>query len=249
MALIVDCKSCGRKLRIPDELLGQKVKCPTCGETFDAQANGAAEPPPAPPPAVEAPPAAAPPPPAPEPAVSKPRSAGYGFLEIGEEHTEPKPPSERPIATPTEPPSDIRRRDDDEDDDDEDYRPWEGKRRGLQRRDVEPHRGTLVLVLGIVSIVLSVLLGPLGLALGIPAWIMGHRDLNRMKRDEMDRDGQGQTQAGWICGIVGTCLGAIYGLCCGAYIGFMVFAVNNMQQQQRGRPVGAQQQTISTSRR
>src|SRR5215831_3294112 len=38
MSTVVDCPSCNRKLRVPDELLGKKVKCPTCSGTFDAVA-------------------------------------------------------------------------------------------------------------------------------------------------------------------------------------------------------------------
>src|SRR5438093_1596348 len=38
MSTIVDCPSCSRKLRVPEELLGKKVKCPTCSGTFDALA-------------------------------------------------------------------------------------------------------------------------------------------------------------------------------------------------------------------
>src|SRR5207302_1822088 len=39
--MITDCPSCSRKLRVPDDLLGKQVKCPTCGHTF--QASAAAE--------------------------------------------------------------------------------------------------------------------------------------------------------------------------------------------------------------
>jgi predicted Zn finger-like uncharacterized protein len=47
MPTLVECPSCSRKLRVPDELLGQRVKCPTCSSVFTAgeQAGGA---PPAP---------------------------------------------------------------------------------------------------------------------------------------------------------------------------------------------------------
>ena len=38
MPTLVNCPSCERKLRVPDELLGQKVKCPSCATTFDAVA-------------------------------------------------------------------------------------------------------------------------------------------------------------------------------------------------------------------
>src|SRR5207249_3609680 len=41
MASIIDCPSCSRKLRVPDELLGQTVKCPTCQMVFDATAGPA----------------------------------------------------------------------------------------------------------------------------------------------------------------------------------------------------------------
>ena len=40
---------------------------------------------------------------------------------------------------------------------------------------LEPHRGTLILVLGILSLVLC------GFFTGIPAWIMGKGDLEKIK--------------------------------------------------------------------
>jgi hypothetical protein len=42
MASIVNCPSCSRRLQVPDELFGQKVKCPTCGTIFT---GGEEEPP------------------------------------------------------------------------------------------------------------------------------------------------------------------------------------------------------------
>src|SRR5437660_10240487 len=41
--MIIDCPSCSRKLRVPDDLLGKQVKCPTCGHTFGAAATQIAE--------------------------------------------------------------------------------------------------------------------------------------------------------------------------------------------------------------
>src|SRR6202521_262788 len=38
MSEVVNCPKCERKLRVPEELLGKKVKCPTCSETFTATA-------------------------------------------------------------------------------------------------------------------------------------------------------------------------------------------------------------------
>lgn len=60
-----------------------------------------------------------------------------------------------------------------------------------------PHRGVLILVLGILSIVVCAPLGPF-------AWLMGQGDLKKIKSGVMDPEGRGLTLAGMICGIVGT---------------------------------------------
>jgi hypothetical protein len=39
MPQVISCPDCGRKLRVPDNLLGKKVKCPGCGVKFAAQAE------------------------------------------------------------------------------------------------------------------------------------------------------------------------------------------------------------------
>ncbi len=44
MPTIIDCPSCSRKLQVPDALLGQQVRCPTCTSVFEALAT--AKPPP-----------------------------------------------------------------------------------------------------------------------------------------------------------------------------------------------------------
>jgi hypothetical protein len=33
---VINCPSCERRLNVPDTLVGEAVKCPTCGETFTA---------------------------------------------------------------------------------------------------------------------------------------------------------------------------------------------------------------------
>jgi hypothetical protein len=94
----------------------------------------------------------------------------------------------------------ARRRYEDDDDDyeDEDYR----------FRRVWPHRGGLVLGLGIASLVLSV--GCiLGLKLGIIALIVAALDLRAMARGEMDRRGAGLTRAGMVCAIIGVSLSVL----------------------------------------
>ncbi|MFN4258477.1 MAG: hypothetical protein ACK4RK_04215 [Gemmataceae bacterium] len=103
--------------------------------------------------------------------------------------------------------------------------PWQADSAWQVRRDCEPHRGTLILILGIISLTLFSfgLLAPLGAPLGLSAWIMGHGDLKKMAAGVMDPQGQGSTRAGYVCGIVGTILDSLMLLGCGAYVGFIVW--------------------------
>ncbi len=64
---------------------------------------------------------------------------------------------------------------------------------------MEPHRGTTVLVLGILGIVLCPICG-------IIAWVMGNKDIPKMEAGTMDPEGLGSTKAGKICGIIATIL-------------------------------------------
>jgi hypothetical protein len=41
MPEIISCPDCGRKLRVPDHLLGKRVKCPGCGTMFTGRARDA----------------------------------------------------------------------------------------------------------------------------------------------------------------------------------------------------------------
>jgi predicted Zn finger-like uncharacterized protein len=182
MPIVVECPSCNRKLRVPDELLGQQVKCPTCGATFAASTEGAA------------------PPPEPPPLEQRP----------DDEHLTPSGRPRRPA-----PPEDDRGREDEYDD--------EPRRRRPMRRDMQSHRGVLILVLGIISIISSPIplccglfgipFSVISVALGLTAWIMGQGDLAKMNRHAMDPEGRGLTQGGWICGIIGTVLGGLGLLC------------------------------------
>ncbi len=78
---------------------------------------------------------------------------------------------------------------------------------------MKPHRGTTILVLGILSLVCCGLLG-------IPAWLMGNADLKEMAAGTMDPAGQGTTNAGKICGIIGTVLAIL-----GALVGIAYFVI------------------------
>lgn len=105
----------------------------------------------------------------------------------------------------------MARRDDDEYEDDEDYRPRK-----------EPHRGTTILILGIVAIAFVHLVGPF-------AWYMGSVDLRKMREGKMDRRGESETRVGYILGIVSTLLVAVGLLVLLAFlvmfVGFGMFAV------------------------
>jgi len=59
-------------------------------------------------------------------------------------------------------------------------------------------RGGTILGFGIAALLV---LGPI---LGIPAWVMGHRDLKRIKSGELSADDRTPTQIGMVLGIVGT---------------------------------------------
>lgn len=65
MPLTIECPQCSRKVKVPETLLGQRVKCPMCGVEFEAQENPSASVLPA-----GSPP---PPPPVPEPSYEAPR--------------------------------------------------------------------------------------------------------------------------------------------------------------------------------
>src|SRR2546423_1443632 len=43
MPATVSCNGCGKQLRVKDEYLGKRLKCPQCGETFVATATEEAD--------------------------------------------------------------------------------------------------------------------------------------------------------------------------------------------------------------
>jgi hypothetical protein len=128
-------------------------------------------------------------------------------------------------------------RDEDEEDDEledlreETERP--SRRQRSLRTDAQPHRGGLLLTLGIVSLATGILAVPaefglglctlccplgafamigagvlmlIGLGCGIPAVILGQRDLRMMGEGTRDPRGRGTTLGGLICAIIGLIL-------------------------------------------
>ena len=80
---------------------------------------------------------------------------------------------------------------------------------------MKPHRGTLILVFGILGIVIC-------LPLGIAAWIMGSGDLKQIDAGTMDPSGRSMTSAGKIIGMIATILGIIGFVVAVVVIGFGV---------------------------
>jgi hypothetical protein len=78
---------------------------------------------------------------------------------------------------------------------------------------MKPHRGTLILVLGILGLIVC---APLGIA----AWLMGNGDLKLMDSGQMDATGRSLTSAGRICGIIATVL-----LILGVLGGILIFGL------------------------
>jgi len=163
MPEIASCPQCQRQLRVPDNLLGKSVQCPSCRTTFvaTAQAGGTAPP----------------------PAATAFGAALAGGALPDERTALPQGPS------PGRSPEQVY---------------WEPPQRDfayseVQHRHLRPHNGTTILVLGILSLVICGLLGPV-------AWIMGNNDLAAIRSGRMDPTGEGLTQAGRICGMISSIL-------------------------------------------
>jgi phage FluMu protein Com len=82
---------------------------------------------------------------------------------------------------------------------------------------VAPHRGGLILVLGLIGFAISC---PI---FSLMAWVMGSHDLHEMRAGRMDRSGEGLTQAGQVLGMILSLLWILLGV--GALIIFVIAAV------------------------
>jgi hypothetical protein len=159
MPTIVECPSCGKKLKVPDEFIGKKVRCSDCNGTF----------------------------------VSG------------------KPPAKAPPRASASPPE----RDDDLGEESDDDAPL----RKRSRSSMEPHRGTLVLILGIASVALPFIgFAIIAFVPGILAWIFGKNDLKKMDEGTMDPEGRSNTNLGKILGLVGMIINGLALLAICAYV-------------------------------
>lgn len=186
------CPACQTTLRVSEQHAGKKAKCPHCQSVMQVPMQSApATPPMAPPMAPPTPPPvnpygnSEPLPPLTDPSANNPYVNGGS----------PNPPGSNPYlsspanpyqSTGTAPP---------------------------QQRYQKAHRGALILILGIMSIMCNFFLLP-----GILAWVLGRGDLKQMDAGAMDPSGRGVTTAGMVIGIIMTCL---YGLS----VCFYIFAI------------------------
>jgi hypothetical protein len=227
MPILITCPGCSRTVRLPDGWLDRQVKCPTCGTIFKGSEL---------------------------PGPSTQHAEDAVQLASSDE-PEPTRPSARPRRRERSPDLDdcpycgetIRKGARecpncgkeliyDDADGDADRPPV----RYELRRDCEPHRGSTVFVMGLISLIasplallliccapLSLVLCFVSLGLGIPAWAMGRSDLKKINAGTMDPRGLGRTKAGWIMGMIGTILSALVLLAAIGFIAYLILDANN----------------------
>jgi hypothetical protein len=77
------------------------------------------------------------------------------------------------------------------------------RRRRRRGRYLAPHRGNMILTLGVISLfIMHIPLGPI-------AWIMGNSDLAEIRAGRMDPEGESSTNTGRICGMISTILSIV----------------------------------------
>jgi hypothetical protein len=198
MALERDCPACGQRVMVPDLLAGKAFRCPVCGAV--GATPGVAD---------EGMPNDLPSPGAPPNGETAPEAAGKMPIEP---ETRPCPACFETIPANTEKCHFCG----------EDPRvpPRRPPLPTTVRRDCEPHRGNVILVLGIFSLVfLPCAYILVGIVLGAIAWVMGNRDIKKIRAGTMDPEGEGVTNAGRICGIVGVSTNAFVAILSCLYMG------------------------------
>ena len=228
MALEIRCPNCGRTLRIADEHAGKQVRCPACQQISTAVAAAS-------PPTTTA---------GDTWHLKTPEGPIYGPISWREVHDwaaqgrisadchlaetnsgpwqeagdvlpqlrpspQPQPTSAPAAAPPTmhtwavPPPESIS--------------PATAPASATNRYLV-PHRGGLILALGLIGFVVSC---PI---FSLMAWVMGSHDLNEMRAGRMDRQGEGMTQAGQVLGMILSALWILGGVITLFVIGVLAIA-------------------------
>lgn len=171
MPIEFSCQNCHKTLRVPSEFVGRKARCPNCQTVnviIDPQAGSEFS-------ASEIPSTQTTPPsfqdtnPGPDYRESDYASSSQTTNTF---KTQPQGTG-NPYSSPTRPPQHYSR----------------------PAYSQTPHRGGLILTLGILSVFCNFCLVP-----GILSLSMGWIDLRKMQRGEIDREGHGLTLAGTILG-------------------------------------------------
>jgi hypothetical protein len=136
------------------------------------------------------------------------------------------PPSADPYSGGAARPAKLRGVEDDEDDypkprrrrfeDDDDYDDFDRPPR--IRHDFLPHRGGLIIALGLIGLVGGLFVCGFLLVAGPFAWVMGTADLREMRAGRMDPSGESQVRTGQVCGIISTVILIIGVLVIGLFI-------------------------------
>jgi hypothetical protein len=130
MPSVVNCPSCERRLRVPEGLVGEQVKCPTCGETFTADPDS--------------------PPPRRQDEEPRPAARDTALPRPGRDDGDGEEPLPRPARS--------RRRREDDSDEDSDHRPCR-RRFSREKPGKVQAVGVMMLIGGILGIIFFLGLG------------------------------------------------------------------------------------------
>jgi hypothetical protein len=203
MPELVSCPSCGCKVQVGETLLGRRTRCIACNNLFLAS-SGAVP--------VGPPPEASTYPLQPDEQADAPRPRQEEWRRGAARQRLPLcPRCHRPVGWDAPACSNCGHLLDPEDRDHPP--PWD------RRRDGEDHRGTLIDTLGSICLLCAVMgpctagIGVLGaLGTGMAAIVMAGRDLERMRRGELDPDGAPSTELGRNKAIAGVVLAVVFGV-------------------------------------
>jgi hypothetical protein len=190
MSTVVACPVCQQQVPVPDEQLGQPLRCPGCEQVFTPSNTAIRSPVPPPLPPDEAPVWERPP----EDDLAKPLDDDEApDVEADAQEGERRPREAKK----------SRRKDGRESG-------YFGELARKQRKMLTPNRGPMVLVLGIVSLLFC----PCGIfaigacACGYYAYQMGSYDVQEMYAGRMDPSGETLAKIGRILGVAGMVLSA-----------------------------------------
>lgn len=191
MLTTIRCPHCQRQLGLQETDAGKMVQCPACTCAFTARPADEAMLPPFAIPVFET-------------TTAEPPRGGIQSM--------PSAPKDEPVdRRPAEPPPEVYA---------VELELEATASSNAQRRrrvaqeyeneaDVEPHRGILILVLGLLSVVLCCF-PPAGWGLGGFSMVMASHDERLMEARVMDRTGWVMTRAGHVCGIIGVFLASVF---------------------------------------